>query len=150
MKFMYFKPPVQNQKFPSTNANVPLQPKVTTSFEMIFHFLFCSVQLSSTMCSSNRRACLQGMVMPCPLRISSSCKEEVISKANSTSPFASWRRLVLEALDDRKHADMAKQESVHMHPSEDFLLLSTLHGKCKLCLMHFFRSNTASLCINSS
>ena len=88
-------------------------------------------------------ACLQGMVMPWPLRISSSCKEEVILEVKSTIPFASWRRLVLEALDDRKHVDMARQESKHTRTltvksitwstrrdlgvSEDFLLPSTLH-----------------------
>lgn len=86
-------------------------------------------------------ACLQGMVGPCPLRISSSCKEEVISKVNSTSPFASWRRLVLEALDDRKHVDMAKQESVHMplRVILEFLRIFysylLLIGKCRLCLI---------------
>lgn len=100
MNFIYFRPPVQNQKFPSINyANVPLQPKVTTSFEMIFHFRFVVYNYPLPCAPRIEGACLQGMVMPCPLRISSACKEEVISKVNSTSPFASWRRLVLEALD---------------------------------------------------
>ena len=148
MNFIYFRQPVQKRKFPSINADVPLQPKVTTSFEMLFHFRFVVYNYPLPCAPRIEGACLQGLVMPCPLRISSSCKEEVISKANSKGPFASWRRLVLEALDDRKHVDLAKQESVHMHPNtpkhlksipwptprdlgvpEDFLLLSTLHRK---------------------
>ena len=74
------------------------------------------------MCSKTRIEgdCLYDMLMPCPLSISSSCKDKdkVISETNNGSLFALEQAGFLEALDldYRKHVDMARQESAHFQP----------------------------------
>ena len=164
-----FRPPVQNQKFPSIDADVPLQPKVTTSFEMIFHFRFvvCNYPLP---CAPRKEGdsghgyalpfthlkFLQGGSDIKSQQYKSLCELEEAGFRGTGWQKTCWHGKTGKCSHASKHTQTLKVHPM-IHPcdlgvSEGFLLLLYLLfiGKCKLCLMHFFRSNTASLCINSS